>query len=73
MRNANKLLKSKSSQLERLYMDYFELTWAFFVEGLLQRNGGYSDGLREAFTTVVQEAATIAAGVVRRRNRRGVE
>ena len=54
-------------------MDYFEFTWALFVEGLLQRNWGYSDSLREAFTVVVLEVATIAAGVVHRRNRRGVE
>ena len=54
-------------------MDYLERTWALFVEGLLQRNGGYSDGLREGFAIVVQEVATIAAGVVRRRNRQGVE
>ena len=53
-------------------MDYFEITWAFFVEALLQRCGGYSDGLREAFAVVVQEAATIAATVVRRRNRRSI-
>ena len=60
-------------KLEPRLMDYFEFTWALFVEGLLQRNWGYSDSLREAFTVVVLEVATIAAGVVHRRNRRGVE
>ena len=46
----------------------FEFTWVWRVEGVLRNDGGYLAAFRDAFSVAVQEAAVVAATLVRRRN-----